>query len=367
MKLTSEEIYEAALDDELFNELPSRLAATLEARSCVLHWRHNDGAAEISTHSGYFSDAQMADYASNFVSHDIWTQAGMRHDRLNSAWKTTDLVPSSEYEQSVFFNDWIRAMGDDTFYCCGSVMRTMHGFGIIGLHRGRSQGDFQADSLRELNSHVGHLRRMFAIRGRISTATQRRDLLTEIFSSCREPALIVTGTGRLLMANPAGDTFLRRDTFLRVRNGQVRPVGDLARGFDRAIAAASRRVDREASDLALTATDGAVVMLSVVPLLTPLPQRAVLVTVHAPRKRPPRAFAAAHLQQVYRLSTAEADIALRMADGQTIAQISNERLSAIGTVRTQVKHILSKLNVSRQAEVVRLVVACLDGEGTAAS
>lgn len=71
VKLTSSLIYEATLDDQLFAELPVMVAAAFEARSCVFHWRDLSGTAEISTHSGYFSDDQMADYATNFAEHDL--------------------------------------------------------------------------------------------------------------------------------------------------------------------------------------------------------------------------------------------------------------------------------------------------------
>ena len=191
MKLTSSLIYEATLDDQLFAELPVMVAAAFEARSCVFHWRDQTGAAEISTHSGYFSDDQMADYATNFAEHDLWTSAGMARGFANKAWKTSDLVPNDQYESSIFYNEWIRSMGDDTYYCCGSVMRTAHGDGIIGLHRGRTGGDFSDRALRDLSRQVEHLRRMFAIRGRTANLASRNNLLQEIFATGPQAAILV--------------------------------------------------------------------------------------------------------------------------------------------------------------------------------
>ncbi|MGZ2411750.1 DNA-binding CsgD family transcriptional regulator [Sphingomonas sp. F9_3S_D5_B_2] len=360
MNLSSDEIYEAALDDDLFNSLPSRIAASVDARSCVLHWRHNDGAAEISTHSGYFSDAQMANYAANFVDHDLWTHAGMRDERLNRAFKTTHLVSPTQYERSVFYNEWIRQMGDDTFYCCGSVMQTTHGFGIIGLHRGRMQGDFSADALDHLNHHVGHLRRMFAIRGRISSLTERRNLLGEVFESGQDAAFVVSSTSMLLMANAAGEALLRADRVLQLRNGHVRPAKDDGGAYDRAVANASSRTSKQAADGVLPATDGSSVRASFLPLVARLPHPAVLITILPQRIQPHRELVITRLKSVYGLSSAEADIAFRLANGQTPNEISHERQAALGTVRTQLKHILSKMDARRQADVVRMVSTCLD-------
>lgn len=55
------------------------------------------------------------------------------------------------------------------------------------------------------------------------------------------------------------------------------------------------------------------------------------------------------------LSQTEAQIALSLADGQTIAEIAEARRASIHTVRNQVKSALSKTGSRRQAELVALV------------
>lgn len=358
MKLTTELIYEAALDDELFAELPSIIAESIEARSCVLHWRTNSGAAEIFAHSGHFSDEQMANYAANFAGHDLWTDAGMRQGFVNKAWNITEQVPTAEYERSIFYNEWIRAMGDDTFYCCGSVTQTIHGQGIIGLHRGKTQADFTPQALNRLNGHVEHLRRMFAIRGRLAHLAERHDLLSAIFAAGREAALALGADGRLLMSNSAGEALLRAGEFLRVRNGLVRTAGDTgSEAFEAALGIALDRRERRASECLVSSAEGRTVALSLMPLSSLSGGTAVLVTITEPRRRPARAAVAAHLARAYGLSSAEADVALRIAEGQNIGRISDERGSTAGTVRTQVKQILSKMGAKRQAEVVRTILS----------
>ena len=358
VKLTTDMIYEAALDDDLFAELPNIIAGAVDARSCVLHWRGESGASEIFTHSGYFSDEQMADYATNFADHDVWTDAGMRQGFANRAWNTSDLVATSEFESSIFYNEWIRQMGDDTFYCCGSVMQTVDGHGIIGLHRGRTQADFSPEVLRRLNSQVGHLRRMFAIRGRIGALQQRHDLLGAVFSAGPDAAVVLSREGRVLMANTAGDAFLRAGRFLRTRKGHLRcALTEDEETFRYALSAAFDREHRRASNCLLRAVDGGVVVLSAMPLAAHSSQPMALIMIDVPRKRMPRDIVARHLQSAYGLSGAEAEIALQLADGKTVQDISDSRQSALGTVRTQVKHILSKMDAKRQADVVRTVVA----------
>jgi DNA-binding CsgD family transcriptional regulator len=71
-----------------------------------------------------------------------------------------------------------------------------------------------------------------------------------------------------------------------------------------------------------------------------------------------------HLQEAYGLTRSEADVAIRLADGDSIPEISDRRRSAVGTVRIQVKSVLLKMGARRQSEVVRIVG--MFGQGRAA-
>jgi DNA-binding CsgD family transcriptional regulator/PAS domain-containing protein len=361
VKLTTHLIYEAAVDDQLFAELPTLLAREMDARSCVLHWRDAaTGAADIAAHSGHFSDQQMLNYAENFVAHDLWTEAGMRQGRTNRAWKTTDLVPTEEYEKSVFYNEWIRAMGDDTYYCAGSVMETFHGQGIIGLHRGRSQKDFAGAALEKLDDHVEHLRRMFGIRARISHLTKRANLLEALFESASGASLLVSSEGRVVAANTSAEALLISGRFLRLRNGQLEPSDNGKReAFERCRTISCRPELPTASECVLSDRNGTLAIATFTPLTTPLAAQASLITIDTAANRVGRDSAKHHLKAAYGLSEAEADVALHLAEGRSLRDISNERASALGTVRTQMKHILAKLGVNRQADVVRLVMPLL--------
>jgi DNA-binding CsgD family transcriptional regulator len=58
------------------------------------------------------------------------------------------------------------------------------------------------------------------------------------------------------------------------------------------------------------------------------------------------------LQGVYGFTSAETDVALLLARGQSTELIAQARKVAVGTVRAQIKSMLAKLGVSRQVELV---------------
>lgn len=61
------------------------------------------------------------------------------------------------------------------------------------------------------------------------------------------------------------------------------------------------------------------------------------------------------LRSFYRLSPAEADIALRLGRGQSRQAIADERRASLATVRSQIKAIFEKLNVTREIELAVMV------------
>ena len=62
-----------------------------------------------------------------------------------------------------------------------------------------------------------------------------------------------------------------------------------------------------------------------------------------------------HLVALFGLTNAEAQIAVSLANGQSVDQIALERSSGSQTVRSQVKAIMSKLSTHRQSEVASIV------------
>ena len=57
------------------------------------------------------------------------------------------------------------------------------------------------------------------------------------------------------------------------------------------------------------------------------------------------------------LTPTETEIAVMLAQGQTLRQIASATDRGYGTVRTHLKHIFAKLGVSRQFDVVQAVLA----------
>ena len=63
------------------------------------------------------------------------------------------------------------------------------------------------------------------------------------------------------------------------------------------------------------------------------------------------------VRRLYRLTEAEAQVALRVMHGANLKQVAEELSISHATVRTHLQHVFDKTGTHRQAELVRLLLA----------
>lgn len=351
------ELYEAVVDDEQFAALPNRLAQFYGARSAVIHWLDGKGRSTVDAHCDYFTAEQFQVYAETYAEHDVWTQAALGPNKRNRAWNAGDLVSARDLESSIFYNEWIRRMGDNTYHCIGAVMETDHGMGIIGLHRGLAQGDFTDANLKRLDRSVLHLRRAITIRSALVERQREVAGWEQIFARSAVPALIVDRLGRLRRANASAEAMLWGGRRLAARGHSVLPADDRqASAFRDLLARATDPAQPEACQGAFGQSPQGLWIAEFLPLVSGHLAGCAMITITDRGAGSGRGNLAAHLRSLYALTRAEGEVAAALADGLSIDEIADARGSSPNTVRAQVKQVLAKTGTRRQSEVVALVL-----------
>jgi DNA-binding CsgD family transcriptional regulator len=166
--------------------------------------------------------------------------------------------------------------------------------------------------------------------------------------------------GRLLFANQVAEALILAGQVLRVG-----PTGRLALTDPGADALLQQTLGPAGDPAAIRRLPGAAGVLRLFRLspqnpdalrLPPLPlgRRAAVVAVISVADAVPDGLVA-RLAHDLGLTAAEAQIALGLADGQTLSEIAEARRASVHTVRNQVKSALSKTGARRQADLVALV------------
>lgn len=268
-------------------------------------------------------------------------------------------------ERSEFNNDWIRPnhMDDGLFVrltandhpACFIVANPRHDEPFVTAER--------AELATALIPHFQH-----ALRTEKHLEDLRRDAadLAGAIDSMRQAVLVIGTDSVVLHCNLAGNGLMNQADGLTVRRGKLcalRPDVDCA--LQRAVADALGRNEtgaRSSTSVLCPRPSGG---RAYVAHAFPFPNRehngdgepkALLVIVDPDnRPQPPKAM----LRNLFGLTNGEADVALRVANGQGLAPISEELSVSVATVKTHLQHVFDKTDTHRQAELVRLLSALL--------
>jgi DNA-binding CsgD family transcriptional regulator len=356
MQYLEEIIYEACVDDELFAQLPSQLSSALSARSCSLFWQDSEKSAPVFIHSNYYSEDQLGQYFQNFSEHDLWIEAASAPERLNRAWLSSQAIDPERYASSIFFNEWIVPMGDDTFHALGASLQNLRGSGTIGLHRGKTQGDFQHSSRLQLDVMMPHLRRMLSIRSRLAAASRQAGIWREGFMHTPQPIIVADRALRIRLCNASADRLLAERSVLSEQHGLlwISPLLQKA-GLGAVLNHASATVSPQAGACIARDDQDRVWKVDVLPLVSGTLAGCAMISIECVDSQLIAEKTIPRLIAMFALTNAEAHIAVCLSNGQSVNQIAIDRRASEHTIRSQIKAIMSKLNAHRQAEVTSIV------------
>jgi hypothetical protein len=310
--IRSAELYEALFDDEAFATLPERIAQAFGARSAIFGWQFDKVDAAFLAHSLHFSRESVAVYLRDFALVDEWSTAHIRHPIPNRALDLDQLAGPGTWQNGIVYNEWLRPMGDDTVHCIGIYVENSRGRGSLVMHRGKTQKPFEQATIDRLTANARDVRRMLSIRARLAAADRTHTLLHG-FAEAAGPTLLVDRDGTLRNGNQAGEELLRAGQLLQLANGRVRAAVPVAPRLDRAIAAACARADPTAELVLLHPPGTRPVPMTAAPVT--LRGRALaMLLLDQPARTP---SVAPFLAERFGLTASEADIAQRVAEGQS--------------------------------------------------
>ncbi len=343
-------IYEAAVLPELWPDVLTTLANYGGADAAVLFAESLDVSQLVTTAN--FSDT-MRDYISQG-----WFNRTDRTKRLlakKHAGFVTDLdiYTTDEFAREPVFQEFFNPRGFGTG--AASVIKVPTGDRLIfDVERSLERGPFPADAVSRLDGMRPHLARaaMMAARMRLQTvraaaqALEIVGLAAVVLGRKGRPLAMnrmcerllgdqVLDGARFALTDPAADALLSNALIELSYRASVAPrsIPLAARGDQVPTVLHLLPIRRSAIDLFVSA--------EAIAVLTPL------TTSHAPDL--------SVLEGLFDLTAAEARVARGIVSGSTVADLSLSFGTSSATVRSQLKTVMSKTGVSRQAELVKLL------------
>jgi DNA-binding CsgD family transcriptional regulator len=277
------------------------------------------------------------------------------HDHFDDAY-----VSKSE-----FYNDFLIPIGG-RYIIAAKLLDDNSTSGIVSVHRDPRQGPFERADRKLFARVQPHLMQSAKVFQKFTEIRAVKERMAFALDSVPWGVVITDQNARVLQANKAAESVVQRGDALSVRNGRLETIAPGRTStlhrliFDAFAAAGGRacspggllRVDRQSGKGYLTV------------LVAPLRQASctiasctssgvILFITDSERRTIVRGV---WLQKLYGLTSAEAAVALGIAQGKTLEEIAKMKAVARNTVRSQTQVILSKMGVRRQAELVGLVL-----------
>lgn len=343
-----ERIYDAIVDEDVYQQLPGDIASMVDAVSTWLMVAESDRPVVETAYN--LDPSIFVDYEAYYHECDLWWATRHRMG-MDTAVAFERMVPTRTFSSSEFYNDFARPHGD-----------RMHGLGAItdvggrmlalGLHRSRQGIAFDTQDEAKLQALLPHLNRMMRSRSGLAKANARLRLSELAFQSIDDALFLCDARGRVLHHNRAASRL---------------PRSLLTVGSDGWIYMAVKRHGTALARALRGATERRVSGLLLVERPDRLPWR---ITVDATDRDEPVAIVAvrdldrslaARLDRasgLFQFTPSEQALAESLLRGRSIEEHAELRGTRISTARAQLRALLAKSHTPRQSALVAALLKC---------
>lgn len=283
---------------------------------------------------------------------------------LDTVVALQDLMPGKELTSSAYYRDYLQPAG--LFHILG--LDTEESGGMLArlrVSRASESAPFE-DAQRELLTQLtSHLNRAIRLYARLSRTTSERDLYAGAVDQLAVATIILDEKGRMLNTNALARALLAEADGLSLQGERLHIDGrDANRELQDAVGTVIQAQQQGQTSVVRAlrvprSADHADLGLVVRPVPAgewnegqASPSAAVFISDPDLKESASQAT----LGELFELTPAEANLAILLSRGLSLAEVSETQNISQHTARAQLKSIFSKTGVSRQAELVRLVL-----------
>lgn len=343
---------ESLYDDTSFMKIPALMRSTFNlSGTWFMQGDLRTGRFETLLQS--FPEDLERLYWQQYSENNIYTNTQTRFGSPNVPLNLDRHIDHVSLLSSQYYNELLVKAG--IRYCMGLALTSKESTWVVGWHRSVKQDGFSRLDEEMMASIVPDLRRLAAVRSRLFDVLRAQQDMEDTLDLMPRAILSVSLKGRVLSANLAARRILdTRDGLIRTAGGELIPCDIATRGpFARMVVASCLRLPGTCHRLALNRPSGKPALLVDI---VPSPQAGAgecIVVVSDPAQVPKNAEI--KLRDFYGLTPAEARLGAALARGQKLNEISEELNVSINTLKTQLRSVMSKMNVSRQNDIIRIV------------
>ena len=362
-----ESLHEAALGNAQWSETSALIdrACGWKGSHLVIVDRHTRGRPEWLFDQFYYHGESYREMAQEYV-RDFY----LRDERIprfmalpdRHLVRATDLLTEPERATSAVYNDLLRRVEGQN----GLDVRMDGPDGLdilIGTADAVRTGGWSSVDVETIERMLPHIRQFVRVRHALIRADARGAALTSLLDNTMVGVIYLGRHGVILETNVRAREILRRGDGLKDRDGVLSASASDDARLAKLLADALPGRGRQPVSGSMT-VERSLLLPRLIVHVNPLPARPLdfgarsaelLVLLVDPGAR--TAIDADLVAATFRLTRAESQVAAALAEGNTVREIATATFRAESSVRWLVKQIHAKLGISRQADLVRLVLS----------
>ncbi len=356
-----EVLYSTTLQQERWEQFLALLSQHTQSQASALLCANSRQALSVSAQAGSVRFDDQA-YSDQYAPVDPLRAPIIKAARCG-VFSDEDLLPGEGLTRTEMYKALFAPIGF-RYTAHLSLTVNVRRFEVITIARTLDQGAMPEDCNRLLNLLLPHVQKALDIRHVLGVAQHRQAGAEAMADASATPTFLLTRTGRVLHLNAAARTVLERGDALSLRDGALIATHagskePLRRLFhDAALPGSPSWQDKPAHALSLQRSSGHHPLQL---LASPLPpgdrehSKADLVLLVTDPEQPVN-YPDGILRALYGLTPAQTEIANGLLTGYTLDEIACLRKVSVGTVRQQLKSIMGKAGVSRQSDLVKLLM-----------
>ncbi len=358
-------IHDAALEPQLWTAVLQSLTEAMGAIGAAYIVRNvRTGRVDWANFIGPSAEFR-SDYVTHFAAKDPFTELFTIHEGI---WmRLSERLSAPELRRNEWYHDFVLKCGVGDIIAA-QIINTGSHTAVFGIHEGIGEKPFCPSDQEHLNQLLAPLGRAAETHLRLQELGWKSAVAARAFDQVSTGVIVVDADGSVIEMNGLAERVVRRGDGLTLRHGALGAVRVFETAkLSAAIASATRPGAAAASGRILIGRRGGKrdYILTVSSLGVKLgfySDPMALIIVVDPEARCPKAD---DLSAYFGLSFAESRLAIQLMSGKPLGVIAAESGASTATLRTQLRSILKKVNVERQAElllVLASVPSCPDAE-----
>ena len=362
---TLDGIYDAAVDPTHWQSAMQRIAEFLQSRACYvfvidkidktvpLSIEHGMDPACIQAYEEYYATiCPRLEYT--VANPDATVFADFAH------------IDDSGIDKHEFYADYLAGY-DLRYYLAAKVIDDDRLSSFVTVQRTARQGHVQDIEIDRAKLLLPHLRRVVELNQKLGTVDMRLAATEGIVEGLATATLLVDANSTIVFMNQAARELVGRRDGLSVRNGQLvaEQASDHA-ALQRMIGGAASReradVRSAGGNMVIRKPSGG---RAYGVQISPLSKRVPIFARHAvagaiifitdPDRSAP--VSSDHLAALFSLTPSEADLAVALANGETLGAYAVRRAISVETVRFHLKGVFQKTDTHRQSDLIKLLMS----------